>query len=78
MVYNTKMYWDISVAKGFVRKLNVFLSISEVVLPSALPFWRMQLASFCGKVSIYMQEFYTKENEVGILMYFQIFMIRLW
>jgi len=35
MVYNTKMYWDISMAKGFVRKLNVFPSIFEVILPSA-------------------------------------------
>jgi len=38
MAYNTKMYWDISVAKGLVRKLNVFPRIFEVILPSALPF----------------------------------------
>jgi hypothetical protein len=38
IVYNTKMYWDISVAKGFVRKLNVFSRIFEVILPSALTF----------------------------------------
>ena len=62
MVYNTKMYWDISVAKGFVRKLKVFLRIFEVILPSALPFWRMQLAFIYGKGSIYVQEFFTQKK----------------
>jgi hypothetical protein len=56
------MYWDISVAEGFARKLNVFPRIFEVILPSALPFWRMQLAFFCGKGSIYVQEFLTQKK----------------
>jgi hypothetical protein len=78
MAYNTKMYWGISVAKGFVRKLNVFLRIFEVILPSALPFWLMQLAFFCGKGSISVQEFLHTKNEEGILTSFKIFMIKLW